>query len=60
MINPDNGNWIKMVSQDAGTGEPVARGEPLKDTSSNLNDEDFESVKVESSAIILRGMAAPD
>src|ERR1700733_3278972 len=58
MINPDTGNRIKMVSQDAGTGAPVSRGETVKgyefekDRYLILNDEDFESVKVESSAIM--------
>jgi DNA end-binding protein Ku len=58
MINPATGNRIKMVSQDAGTGAPVERGKTVKGYEFDKNrylilkDEDFDSVKVESSAIM--------
>jgi DNA end-binding protein Ku len=56
MINPATGNRIKMVSLDAGTGEEVARRDTVKgyefkkDHYLIVTDEDFESVKVESSS----------
>jgi DNA end-binding protein Ku len=58
MINPDTGNRIKMVSQDSVTGAPISRGETVKGYEFDKNrylilkDEDFESVKVESSSIM--------
>jgi DNA end-binding protein Ku len=58
MINPETGNRIKMVSQDSGTGAPVERGKTVKGYEFDKNrylilkDEDFESVKVDSSAIM--------
>jgi DNA end-binding protein Ku len=58
MINPKTGNRIKMVSQDAETGDEVARRDTVKgyefkkDTYLILTDEDFESVRVESSSVI--------
>ncbi|WP_158803512.1 Ku protein [Acidisoma sp. L85] len=58
MINPDTGNRIKMVTQDSGTGEPLERGKTVKGYEFDknryliLSDEDFESVKVESSSIM--------
>lgn len=58
MINPQTGNRIKMVTQDAGTGEPLSRGETVKgyEFAKNryviMSDEDFDSVKVESSAMM--------
>ena len=30
MLNPDTGNRIKMVTQDAVTGTPLSRGETVK------------------------------
>ena len=56
MINPATGNRIKMVSVDAGTGEEVSRRDTVKgyefkkDHYLIMTDEDFDSVKVESSS----------
>ena len=56
MINPATGNRIKMVSLDAGTGEEVARRDTVKgyefkkDHYLIVTDEDFDSVRVESSS----------
>ena len=58
LINPKTGNRIRMVSQDAETGEDVVRRELVKgyefkkDTYLILTEEDFEAVKVESSSTI--------
>lgn len=58
MINPATGNRIKMVSQDAQTGEDVARRDTLKGHEFSkgqyvvVTDEDLESVRVESSGIM--------
>ena len=58
MINPETGNRIKMVTQDGETGAELQRGNLSKgyEISKNryliLTDEDFDSVKVESSAIM--------
>ena len=58
MLNPETGNRIKMVTQDAVTGAPLSRGETVKgyEVSKNqyvvITEEDFESVKVESSAMM--------
>ena len=56
MINPETGNRIRMVSLDAETGEEVARRDTVKGYEFQKNryllmtDEDFDSVKVESSS----------
>ena len=58
MINPATGNRIRMVTQDAETGEPVERGQTVKgyqfkkDHYLLVTDEDLESVKVESSSVM--------
>jgi DNA end-binding protein Ku len=58
MINPKTGNRIKMVTQDAETGEPLSRGDTVKgyEFSKNryvlITDEDMEAVKVESSGMM--------
>src|SRR4051794_39467203 len=58
MINPKTGNRIKMVTQDAETGEPLSRGDTVKgyEFSKNryvmITDEDMEGVRVESSGMI--------
>ena len=58
MINPATGSRIKMVSQDAQTGEEVARRETVKGYEYAkgqyviITDEDLESVRVESSNIM--------
>jgi DNA end-binding protein Ku len=52
MINPETGNRIRMVTQDAGTGKELARRDTVKgyefkkDHYLVLTDEDFDSVKV--------------
>ncbi len=58
MLNPATGNRIKMVTQDSGTSEPVARGETVKGYEYSkgqyvvLTTEDLDSVKVESSSMM--------
>lgn len=58
MINPATGSRIKMITQDAETGEEIARRDTVKgyEFAKNqyviLTDEDFESVRVESSGLI--------
>ncbi len=58
LINPETGNRIRMITQDAETGKELERRELVKgyEFSKNqyvlLNDEDFDSVKVESSSVI--------
>ena len=58
MINPETGNRIKMVSQDAETGQEVRRGDTVKGYEFEkhryllLEDSDFDSVRVESSALM--------
>ena len=58
MINPATGSRIKMVSQDAQTGEDVARRDTVKGYEVAkgqyviITDEDLESVRVESSDIM--------
>ncbi len=58
MINPETGNRIRMVTQDAETGKELSRRDTVKgyefkkDHYVILTDEDFESVKVESSSVM--------
>jgi DNA end-binding protein Ku len=58
MINPETGNRIRMVTQDAETGEPVERGQTVKgyqfkkDHYLLVTEEDLDSVKVESSSMM--------
>jgi DNA end-binding protein Ku len=58
MINPATGNRIKMVTQDAETGEPLSRSETVKGYEYQkgryviITDEDLESVRVESSELM--------
>jgi DNA end-binding protein Ku len=58
MINPATGNRIKMVTQDSETGQELERGKLVKgyEFAKNryliLSDEDFESVKVETSSVM--------
>jgi DNA end-binding protein Ku len=58
MINPKTGNRIRMVAQDAETGQDLERRnlvkgyEFKKNTYLILTDEDLDSVKVESSSIM--------
>jgi DNA end-binding protein Ku len=57
-INPDTGNRIKMVTQDSVTGQELERGKLVKgyEFEKNryliLSDEEFDIVKVESSAVM--------
>jgi DNA end-binding protein Ku len=59
LINPDTGNRIRMITQDAETDQPLDRKnlvrgyEFKKDTYVLLTDEDFASVKVESSSTMV-------
>ena len=58
LINPETNNRIRMQTLDAGTGEPVKRGDLVKgyaiakDEYVILDKEDFESVKLESTKVI--------
>src|SRR5215472_8875835 len=58
LINPDTGNRIRMITQDAETGKEVERRalvkgyEFRKNEHLLLSDEDFDSVRVESSSVI--------
>jgi DNA end-binding protein Ku len=58
LINPETGNRIRMITQDAETDQPLERKslvkgyEFKKDTYVLLNDEDFASVKVQSSSVM--------
>ena len=59
MINPETGNRIKMVSLDAGTEKEISRRDIVKgfefkkDHYVLLSDEDFDSVKVDSSSTMM-------
>jgi DNA end-binding protein Ku len=58
LINPETGNRIRMITQDAETEKEVSRSDLVKgyefkkDTYVLLSDEDFQSVKVESSSLM--------
>jgi DNA end-binding protein Ku len=58
LINPETGNRIRMVTQDAVTGKDVSRRDLVKgyefkkDTYLLLSDADLDSVKVDSSSIM--------
>ena len=58
LINPGTGNRIRMITQDAETGEALTRRDLVKgyefrkDTYLIVTDEDFESARVESSTTI--------
>ena len=58
LINPKTGNRIRMITQDAETDEPLDRKELVKgyefkkNTYVLLNDDDFQSVKVDSSSVM--------
>jgi DNA end-binding protein Ku len=58
LINPDTGNRIRMITQDAETDQPLERKnlakgyEFKKNTYVLLSDEDFQSVKVPSSSVM--------
>ena len=58
LINPKTGNRIRMISQDAESGDPVSRKDLVKgyefkkDTYLILEDEDFDSARIESSTTV--------
>jgi DNA end-binding protein Ku len=58
LINPDTGNRIRMITQDAETGKELERRDLVKGYEFKKNqyvllkDEDFDSVKVESSSVM--------
>ena len=58
LINPKTGNRIRMLTQDAETGEELKRGDLVKgyefkkDTYLIVTDEDFESARVDTSSTI--------
>ena len=58
LINPETGNRIRMITQDAETGKELERRDLVKGYEFRkneyvlLNDEDFDSVKVESSSVM--------
>ena len=58
LINPNTGNRIRMVTQDAETGDTLARGDLVKGYEFKKNsylivdDEDFESARIESSTTV--------
>jgi len=58
LINPETGNRIRMITQDAETGKEVERRDLVKgyEFSKNryvlLEDKDFDSVRVESSSVM--------
>jgi DNA end-binding protein Ku len=58
LINPDTGNRIKMVTKDSETGQELQRSGLVKGYEYSkgryvlFSDEDFDSVKVESSAVM--------
>ncbi len=58
LINPDTGHRIRMVTQDAETEEPVQRRNLVKGYEFKkehyvlISDEDFQSIKVESSSVM--------
>ena len=58
LINPNTGNRIKMITQDAETGDTLSRGDLVKgyefkkDHYLIVDDEDFESARIESSTTV--------
>jgi DNA end-binding protein Ku len=58
LINPKTGNRIKMVTQDAETGDKLSRGDLVKgyeykkDSYLVVSDEDFDSARIESSSTV--------
>jgi DNA end-binding protein Ku len=58
LINPETGNRIRMITQDAETGKELERRDLVKGYEFRknqyvlLSDEDFDSVRVESSSVI--------
>ena len=58
LINPKTGNRVKMITQDAETGDTLSRGDLVKGFEYRKNsylivdDDDFESARIESSSTI--------
>jgi DNA end-binding protein Ku len=58
LINPETGNRVRMITQDAETEQPLSRSnlvkgyEFKKDTYVLMTDEDFDKVRVESSSLM--------
>ena len=58
LINPATGNRIRMITQDAETGDTLSRGDLVKgyefkkDHYLIIDDEDFESARIESSSMV--------
>ena len=58
LINPKTGNRIRMITQDADTGDTLSRNDLVKgyefkkDSYIIIDDEDFESARIESSSTI--------
>jgi DNA end-binding protein Ku len=58
LINPETGNRIRMITQDSETGEELARRDLVKGYEFRKNeyvlltDEDFDSVRIESSSLM--------
>ena len=58
LINPDTGNRIRMITQDSETGKELSRRDLVKgyefkkNTFLLLTDEDFDSVRVDSSSVM--------
>jgi DNA end-binding protein Ku len=58
LINPATGNRIRMITQDAETGDTLSRGDLVKgyefkkDHYLIIDDEDFESARIESSSVV--------
>ena len=58
LINPSTGNRIRMITQDAETGDTLSRGDLVKgyefkkDHYLIVDDEDFESARIESSSAV--------
>ena len=58
LINPATGNRIRMITQDAETGDTLSRGDLVKgyefkkDHYLIIDDEDFESARIESSSAV--------
>lgn len=65
LINPRTGNRVRMQTTDAGTDKPVDRGDLVRGYEHQkgeyvlLSDEDFDSVKVESSHNLTIGKCVP-
>src|SRR5215475_5651097 len=62
LINPETGNRTRMITQDAETGKELERRDLVKGYEFRknqyvlLNDEDSDSVKIESSSVMLSGI----